>query len=300
MKPTFPLLFILFLALILSCKQEPTTQDKFTPKLPVSPKEAAPIKSRPGKNEIFYGILTPVEMSSIFNRLNVPYDNAMLNPTSNRDLYLSSSKISINTGIYGVDLGYLKSFGFDERMTSYMLTIREMCNKLGIAESYMTDPINRIQNQMADPDTIMALMHRAFNNIEEQLKSEGRGSTGGLIVMGGWVEAMFISSQLLYNPAAPDAEVAERIAGQKYTLTSLISFMKNYYEDPVVVYYLKKLKYLNNYFNSFDVYFKKGDLEIDTFKKVLLSTTAETNVTVETLNKIRDYVGKLRTEMVTP
>ena len=37
------------------------------------------------KNEIFYGILTPVEICTIFNRLGVPYNNATLNPTSNRD-----------------------------------------------------------------------------------------------------------------------------------------------------------------------------------------------------------------------
>ena len=60
--------------------------------------------------------------------------------------------------------------------------------------------------------------------------------------MGGWVEAMFIATQLVYNPENPDPEVVQKIAEQKYTLTSLLSFMKNYYDDPVVVYYTKKIK----------------------------------------------------------
>ena len=76
------------------------------------------------KNEIFYGILTPVEICAIFNRLGVTYNNAILNPISNKDLYLSSSKASINTGIYGVDLGYLKMFGIGQEMIDYMVTIR--------------------------------------------------------------------------------------------------------------------------------------------------------------------------------
>ena len=42
------------------------------------------------------------------------------------------------------------------------------------------------------------------------------------------------------------------------------------------------------------------DLEIDTAKQVFRSTGSKMTVTVETLNKIRDYVSKLRTEMVTP
>ena len=89
----------------------------------------------------------------------------------------------------------------------------------------------------------------------------------------------------------PDPEVVQKIAQQKYTLTSLLSFLKNYYDDPVVVYYSKKLKYLKNYFDSFDIYFKKGDLEIDTAKQVFRSSGSEMTVTVETLNKIRDYVA---------
>jgi len=120
------------------------------------------------------------------------------------------------------------------------------------------------------------------------------------MVMGGWVEAMYIATQLVYDPENPDPEVVQKIAEQKYTLTSLLSFLKNYYDDPVVVYYSKKLKYLNNYFETFEIFFKKGDLEIDTSKQVFRTTGSEMNVTVETLNKIRDYVSKLRTEMVTP
>jgi hypothetical protein len=76
--------------------------------------------------------------------------------------------------------------------------------------------------------------------------------------------------------------------------------MKNYYDDPVVVYYTKKLKYLKHYFDTFDIYFKKGDLEIDTTRQTLRASGSQISVSVETLNKIRDYTAKLRTEMVTP
>jgi len=146
----------------------------------------------------------------------------------------------------------------------------------------------------------MALMNAAFIKMEGHLRAGGRESTAGLMVMGGWVEAMFIATQLVYNPENPDPEVVQKIAQQKYTLNSLLSFLKNYYDDPVVVFYTKKLKYLKNYFDTFDIYFKKGDLEIDTARQVLRSSGSQMTVSVETLNNIRDYVSKLRTEIVTP
>jgi hypothetical protein len=300
MKSLFSALIIFILIAAVSCKHRESEKDTFTPSFSTYKTDSSGAINPAEKNETYYGLLTPIEICVIFNRLGVPYSNAALNPISNRDLYLSSSKASINTGIYGVDFGYLKMFGIGQDVIDYMVTIREMSNKLGIPDNLLTEPIRRIQNDMSEPDTVTALMQKAYTDIENHLRQSGRESTAGLMVMGGWVEAMFIATQLVYNPANPDPEVVQKIAEQKYTLTSLLSFMKNYYDDPVVVYYTKKLKFLKNYFDSFEIYFEKGDLQIDLSKQVFRSSGVKMTVTVETLNKIRDYVAKLRTEMVTP
>ena len=300
MKRPLPLFLLLLLLFAFSCKQGGKEKESFVPVFSTYNSDSLNKKVPTVKNEIYYGILTPVQISTIFNRLGIPYNNEVLNPITNKDLYLSSSKASINTGIYGVDFGYLKLFGLGQQMIDYMVTIREMSNKLGIPDSYLTEPIKKVQNDTSEPDTILFLMNDAYTKMETHLREGGRESTAGLMVMGGWIEAMYIATQLVYNPEKPDAEVIQKIAEQKYTLTTLLSFLKNYYDDPVVVYYSKKLKYLKNYFDSFDIYFKKGDLEIDTAKQVFRSTGSKMTVSVETLNKIKDYVAKLRTEMVKP
>lgn len=298
-RPLFLLLAFLT-TFTFSCKNGKKEKDVFIPVFSTYSSDSAKKNDTTPKDEIYYGILTPVEICTIFNRLGVPHNNDILNPISNRDQYLSSSKASISTGVYGVDFGYLKIFGVGQEMIDYMVTIREMSNKLGIPDKYLTEPIKRVENDTSEPDTILVLMNDAYTKIEAHLREGGRESTAGLMVMGGWVEAMYIATQLVYNPEKPDPEVIQKIAAQKYTLTTLLSFLKNYYDDPVVVYYSKKLKYLKNYFDSFDIYFRKGDLEIDLDKQVFRSTGSEMNVTVETLNKIRDYISKLRTEMITP
>lgn len=76
--------------------------------------------------------------------------------------------------------------------------------------------------------------------------------------------------------------------------------MRNFYDDPVVVYYTKKLIYLRRMYDTFDIYYKKGDLEIDTSRKILLTSGSRITISLETLEKIRDYTAKLRTEIVTP
>lgn len=293
-------LFILLLPFAFSCKNQDKEKYSFESTFSTYKSDSVSGNKPVVKNEISYGILTPVQVCAIFNRLGVPYNNNALNPISNKDLYLSSSKAAINTGIYGVDFGYLKLFGIGQEMIDYMVAIRDMSNKLGIPDNFITEPIRRVQNDVSDPDTILFMMNNAYTEMESHLRESGRESTAGLMVMGGWVEAMFIATQLVYDPENPDPEVIQKISQQKYTLTTLLSFLKNYYDDPIVVYYSKKLKYLKNYFDSFDIYFKKGDLEIDTTKQVFRSTGTNMNVSVETLNEIRDYIYKLRTEMVAP
>ncbi len=296
---------LFFLLLILSvifesCRQDTTEQDPFVPLFSTYNDTTASPDTPVVRKEINYGLLTPVEICNIFERLGVTYYDSILNPVHNSDLYLSSSKVSINTGIYGVDFGYLRMFGLSQEMINYMVTIRELSHKLGIPDRLMLEPIKSIGKELADPDTVLGIMNKAYTEIDAELREDGRESTAGLMIMGGWVEAMYIATQVVYDPDNPDPEVVANIAEQKFALASLLSFMKNYYDDPVVVYYTKKLKYLQRYFDSFEIYFKKGDLEIDPVQQVLRSSGSEMNITVETLNNIRDYIGRLRSEMVTP
>jgi hypothetical protein len=260
----------------------------------VSVDEPIPVEKR----EIFYGLLTPIEVCNIFNRLGVTYNEASLNPITNSENYMASSKAALNLGVYGVDMGYLKIFAKNQDMFNYMLTIRKLSNRLNIPENYITDPIRSVESDMGNPDSILVIMNRAYKKIEDHLRSDGRESTVGLMLMGGWIEAMYLATSLTYNEANPDPEVVQKIAEQKYTLTSLLSLMKNYYDDPMVVFYTKKLVFLKRYFDTFDIYFKQGDLEIDTSRQVLVSTGSEMTITVPTLNNIRDYVAKLRNEIV--
>jgi len=298
-KAIVRLVLALFVVLTLSCNRKPEPAPKVTPSFSTYKTQVVEEASNPAeKREIFYGLLTPIEVSNIFNRLNIPYSEASLNPVINSDNYLTSSKAALNLGVYGVDLGYLKIFGKNQDMFNYMLTVRKMSNLLGIPESYITDPIRRVENDMDSPDSIMIVMDRAYKAIENHLRADSRESAAGLMLMGGWIEALYLATNLTYDENNPDAEVIQKIAEQKYTLNTLLSLMKNYYDDPMVVFYTKKLVFMKRYFDTFDIYFKKGDLEVDSNRQVLISTGSEMTITIETLNNIRDYSAKLRNEII--
>jgi hypothetical protein len=247
--------------------------------------------------EIYYGLLTPVEVCNIFERLGIRYNDTIILASENRDLYMSSYKAAMNLGVYGVDMGYMKLFGVNRQTVGYFSTIRTLSDRLNMPDTFLSDAIRSFDADIGNADSLTLLMNDAYRKIDEHLRLEGSEGTLGLMLMGGWIEAMYLATQLAYDPANPDPQVVGKLAEQKYSLISLLSFMKNYYDDPMVVFYTKKLKYLNRWFDTFEIYYQPGDVSVDTLRQVITTTGAEMTVTVGTLNEIRDYVAKLRAEI---
>jgi hypothetical protein len=263
----------------------------FSTYLPDSPRDTNKLR------EIYYGLLTPVEVVNIFERLGIHYNDTIILPPENRDLYMSSYKAAMNLGVYGVDMGYVKLFGINRQTLSYFNTIETLSERLNMPDTFLADAIRSLDAGISHPDSVTMLMNDAYAKIDRHLRQEGSEGTLGLMLMGGWIEAMYLATQLAYDPANPDPQVVGKIAEQKYSLISLLSFMKNYYSDPMVVFYTKKLKYLNRWFNTFEIYYQPGDVNVDTLRQVITTSGSEMTVTVGTLNEIRDYVAKLRAEI---
>jgi len=263
----------------------------FSTYIPDSPEDTSKMR------EIYYGLLTPVEVCNIFERLGLHYNDTIILSTEYQDLYMSSYKAAMNLGVYGVDMGYMKLFGINRQTVSYFTTVRILSERLNMPDSFLSDAIRSLDAGITSADTLTGLMNDAYKKIDDHLRLEGSEGTLGLMLMGGWVEAMYLATQLAYDPKNPDPQVVGKIAEQKYSLISLLSFMKNYYDDPMVVFYTKKLKYLNRWFDTFEIYYQPGDVRIDTTRQVITTSGTEMTVTVGTLNEIRDYIAKLRAEI---
>ncbi|MEE4116866.1 MAG: hypothetical protein V2I37_11890 [Marinilabiliaceae bacterium] len=293
-----PLVILILLISFSSCNKNKNRRVEPEITFSISPSDSTTDDIPDEKREIFYGLLTPVEISAIFNRLGATYTPELLNDNNRGNDYLSSSKAALNLGVYGVDLSYLKMFNLHAEMIKYMIAVRSLSDKLGIPIDFLTGPIEHLENDMNDADSILNYVNTAYKRIEDHLKIDNRESTAGLMVLGGWIEALYIACELIDESKNLDPEVVARVAEQKYTLNTLLSFLKNYYDDPVVVYYTKKLKFLKKYFDKFEIYFDKTDLEIDEESQVLKASRSEMTITRQNLKDIKDYVEKMREETV--
>jgi len=162
----------------------------FSTYLPETPDDTLNIR------EIYYGLLTPVEVCNIFERLGIRYNDTIILASENRDLYMSSYKAAMNLGVYGVDMGYMKLFGVNRQTVGYFSTIRTLSDRLNMPDTFLSDAIRSFDADIGNADSLTALMNDAYRKIDEHLRLEGSEGTLGLMLMGGWIEAMYLATQL--------------------------------------------------------------------------------------------------------
>ena len=290
----------LFVFLLASCQPRQERKQQFVDKDLESLDEISDQIEELVEDEksIFYGLYSPFEVSQIFERIGAVYTPQILNPIRKSNQYSSSSKIAVNLGIYGADLSYIKMFNQPQDALNYMIVINKLARELGIPEEILIISLESIEKNLVNTDSLVQMASSTFAVTENYLKEQNRKSAAGLIILGGWVEALYIATTSLYDEENPNQEIIEKIAEQKYSLNSLISFMKNYYEDPMVVYYLRMLKILKKYFDEFEIYFEKGNIEIDTVNQVIKANKNHMDISREMVFKIKSIVGIIREEII--
>ncbi len=252
------------------------------------------------KNEksIFYGLYSPIEVTRVFESVGAEYTPAILNSTENASNYLTSSKIALNLGVYGVDLGYTQLFHLSQESINYWAVIEKLTNQLGIPDDVIYTPRESLDENFNNPDSLVQIATATFAIVKNHLKEQNRESAAAMIIIGGWVEALYIATEALYNEENPDPGIISIIAEQKYSLNSLVSFAKNYHRDTEVAYYYRKLRLLQNYFREFDIYYKKNDLRIDTVNKVIITSGNKIDITKENILQIKNQIRKTRDEII--
>jgi hypothetical protein len=246
---------------------------------------------------IFYQMMLPSEISTIFEKTGASYNPDILNPLENRANYTTNAKAALNLGIYGVDLGYVKIFNQSQKSIKYFSEIHDLSQQLGIPEDYFVEGIGYFQKKLTNRDSITTIANQIYNSTHVYLQKNERPETAALIVLGGWVEALYISTMILKDDKS-NAEITKRIAGQKYSLNSLNSYLNNYRSDMSVSKYLLMLKVLKKSFDNVNIMFDENSMAMDTINKIIHSDSYKVNISQQSLTDICKIIGGIRAEII--
>ncbi|MGC8802643.1 MAG: hypothetical protein ACP5PS_02555, partial [Bacteroidales bacterium] len=105
--------------------------------------------------QIFYRVYLPSEMYKIFDKVGAFYTPDILNPAENVNLYETSYKAALNLGVYGVDMGYNKIFGQNQKSLLYFTVIHKLSQQLGIPDIMFAHAVQSMEKNITNRDSII-------------------------------------------------------------------------------------------------------------------------------------------------
>lgn len=129
------------------------------------------------------------------------YNKSLVNSAGNVSKYSKSFDQSVNMGIYGADLNYLTVFEQTEDARSTVEAISKLSSSLGIESAFDK---NSFETIVSTTDTLNLieksnLISKAFRNAEDQMYSEERALMGTLMISGGWIESVYLTSKVIID-----------------------------------------------------------------------------------------------------
>lgn len=202
--------------------------------------------------KIFYSIPSPMETATLLKKAGADYDRNILNDVNNVDKYTAASKQALNLGVYGADLSYASVFNQTQESMFYTSCAKKLADRLGVSSAFNDSTLEAMEQNQNDREVLLDIISETYWNVDAYLKENGRDNISALMIAGGWVEGLFIATQVARVKDSP--ELRQRIAEQKLSLEDLVGLVETYEsDDPAVVSVLSDLKALRTAYEGVDL-----------------------------------------------
>lgn len=243
-------------------------------------------------NKVF-SIPSPVQTSLLIKELNLPFYPDIVSSVDNVSKYNTRVSQALNLGVYGTDLGYVSLYSENAYSIKYLAAVQKLTEKLGLEGAFDKKFLKRFENQLSNQDTLMNLVSDAFKKADLFLKNANRKSDAALILAGGWIESMYISSEINLQKATP--RIVERIGEQQWTLSSVIDLLSEYNENKENDNLIRDLRDLQFYFEKIEFKYTYNEPTTDVEKKTtMLNHKLEIKIDTDILNQLSMKIRSIR------
>lgn len=238
---------------------------------------------------IFYNMYLSVELSSLFETAGAVFTPELLNRSDKTPEYITSYKKAMNLGVYAVDLSYARAFEQFELAGRYFNSMQVLSEQLGIPQDYFETTAQRFERNITNKDSLITIANEVYYETENYLKENERFATASVIIMGGWIEAVYIATYVVRESRNPD--VIERLLDQKYSLNNLLIMLKDYSDNEIVSEYTTELQKLRKLFDTIIVDIPAG------FEEKTKEDKALVDQWLMGIKKIQDEITVLRNDV---
>lgn len=241
------------------------------------------------QGEIF-SIPSPVQTAIVLRKGDSKYNEDLLNDITKATSYVNEYQKALNLGVYGADLAYLANFGNKQKSIDYFKEVERLSSDLDIKAFIDNSIISRFYENIDSRDSLYAINAEFYRAGDRYLKDSERNRVAGLIIAGGWVEALHFTVDAAYN----NQDIRKRVGEQKSALSSLIRLISQY-EDESIAAIAAKLRELEKSFESLDVQYQfEKPIHDASNRTTYVNSRSNVVVSDEKLKEIKEKVAEVR------
>lgn len=245
---------------------------------------------------IFFNIPSPIETVSILKSAGATYEwNLPLDPKKLNDFNTNFSR-AIAMGIYGADLNYASVFGQDNDMYMFLSCAEKLGKDLGLGQVFTKETTDRIEMNVDDKDSMQSIISETFWSMDSQLHEEGRENVSALIICGGWLEGVYLATQLAVLNPKNDA-IKQRIAEQKYSIENLIKLLETYSTSEDLIEITFTMKELEALFQKITEEKVVSEGQVDEDGMPIVGQQITLSMSDELLKEITQLVSEIRVDL---
>ena len=244
------------------------------------------------------GVPSPSEIFAFMKTAgtaNVSTDK--LNSPDNEKKYDSKKAQSLNLGIYSADLLYCATFNVSNKVVAYFGTCMRMGDKLKVATNLTDKDKDRISKNAGNGDSLVAISNDLYLSSFDNLVNNQRGGDLSLMLAGGWVESLYLMSNMVKD-FEKEKPTVERIADQKLSLDNLIEFMDKHADNEDVKSVRTQMKDLQTIMNEVS---SSANTSVSGPKKngkIVIGGGSKSNITKAQFEKIASKIAEIRNSFI--
>ncbi len=172
-------------------------------------------------SEFVYPLPSAYEVTEMLNRIGIGYMLGTSNSVENASRYFTAKSKAYNIGVYGTDLSYASTYKMTQETMLYLEAINQLGTDLGISSIYNEDLLKSMERNVNNKDSLVEIISITIQDTYDYLNKNGKGDLSILMVAGGWVEGMYLTTNVSEN-YQNNPEIVKVIYAQKPSLASLL------------------------------------------------------------------------------
>lgn len=248
--------------------------------------------------EILHSVPSPLDMAAILKKSGARYDASLLNKVRNVNDYSSARQQALNLGIYGADLSYSSVFNQNQESILYLSCTKKLADRLGLSKAFNDEVIERMESNVDNRDSLLNIISETYYNLDAYLKENDRDHISAMIIAAGWIEGLYLGTQIAHSSESVSPKLIERIAEQKLSLMSLVDLVMRYNASGSLNFVLDDLKKIENAYANIIINEGNSTVSEDDDGVTEISGKSEITISDQDLENLTTIVSEIRKEYV--